>query len=421
MEERAAHLRLRIPSDDGESLIMSKSHSAVDAAAGYYYQGLYALTLLLREADDAATVAVESVDDVVLEGATKTLLQLKHSLGASPPSLTVKSRALWKTLKVWIDVGDDQAKLVLVCCGAIGSKSALDVLTNPPGSRDTNRLLKELVAEAKRVRSERKAAKSKKKSLPHPERVGGTEAFLGLSPAKRKELISRVSVAPRTDNVTKLRSSVEDFFRLLVPGEVLGDFVDEIIKWWDYRVCRALIREMPESISRRELFVEQMSILKKLQGPALSETYSRIQPPDAGAGLSSIMERQIDLVEGGKSRKERAAIARWKARNQRNEWLDRDLSLQAAFVEFDEKLEQRWRERFDPLRDDLAGDDSAICITEGRKLLDWSHLNARHEVDAPGGKLTADYLVSGTYQQLSEELRVGWHRDWKEMMEGEDE
>ena len=70
---------------------MPASHSAIDAAVGYYYQGVYALLILLQAGDDAE-VLLEEADDVVLEGTQKTLHQLKHSLGADPRPLSVKCR-----------------------------------------------------------------------------------------------------------------------------------------------------------------------------------------------------------------------------------------------------------------------------------------------------------------------------------------
>lgn len=107
----------------------TNQHSAVDSALGYYYQGMFALVVLL-DAEDGTQVSIETEDDVYLEGRKKTLHQLKHSLAAST-SLTVQSEALWKTLRIWSNHKlDSDTVFVLVTCSSIAQGSSLSVLMN---------------------------------------------------------------------------------------------------------------------------------------------------------------------------------------------------------------------------------------------------------------------------------------------------
>lgn len=100
------------------------AHAAEGSALSFLYQSFYALrTLVLLTTDDAA-VSVERLDDVELKADSQTLLfQLKHSISAKPPAITLKSRPLWRTMKVWIDALPAltlaEAKLHLVAVGAI--------------------------------------------------------------------------------------------------------------------------------------------------------------------------------------------------------------------------------------------------------------------------------------------------------------
>jgi hypothetical protein len=72
-------------------------HSAADSALGFYYQTFFALLTLLNQTADDAAVAVERLDDVEIKADGHLLLyQLKHSISATPPDITLKSRALWK-------------------------------------------------------------------------------------------------------------------------------------------------------------------------------------------------------------------------------------------------------------------------------------------------------------------------------------
>lgn len=83
----------------------STDHSAAGAALGFWYQSLYALLLLAGQSTDDAAVGIEQLDDIELTADGRTLLyQLKHSIGLAPPPVSVKSRSLWRTVKVWKDV-----------------------------------------------------------------------------------------------------------------------------------------------------------------------------------------------------------------------------------------------------------------------------------------------------------------------------
>jgi hypothetical protein len=83
----------------------SVAHSAEAAALGFYYQAFFALLTLMGQETDNAAVGIEQLDDVDLKVDGHNLLyQLKHSISNAPPPITLKSKALWKTVKVWVDI-----------------------------------------------------------------------------------------------------------------------------------------------------------------------------------------------------------------------------------------------------------------------------------------------------------------------------
>jgi hypothetical protein len=124
----------------------------------------------LLKADDNEAVSVEAADDVVLNGVSETLYQLKHSTGR-PPSLTLASTALWKTLAIWSASTDLDRQYVLVSCAKIPLADPIHVLTDPTSDRKP--VLGSLVAEAERVLEDINLAKAEKKSVPHSSRESG--------------------------------------------------------------------------------------------------------------------------------------------------------------------------------------------------------------------------------------------------------
>lgn len=108
-------------------------HSAEASALGFYFQSIFGLSALVGLADDAGAVAIERGDDVELKANNETLyIQLKHSMSEKPPAITLASRALWRTLKVWIDLlpmlSLAETRFHLVTVGEIAAGSQLNAL-----------------------------------------------------------------------------------------------------------------------------------------------------------------------------------------------------------------------------------------------------------------------------------------------------
>lgn len=394
-------------------------HSAVDSALGYYYQGRYALLVLLR-AGDAGAVIIEGDDDIVLEGTERKLFQLKHSRDNTPAPLSLASVQFWKTLKVWIDSQDTSSALVLVTCADFKADDPLMNLGFANCSRELNAVLAAVTMEGERVCRERVHALATGSRGRHDDRIAAVEAFLDLERDQRAQLLRRINIFTCSPVVTDLGREVSAFYSGWISPEIRGAFVNKLLEWWDSRVCRSLTGELPRLISRQEVYAQQQTIRNGLDGTELPDEFSDRSPNDLSAGLGRKMERQIDYVDGGPRRKHEAALARWRARSQRNAWLDQDLSLAPRLTQFDNQLIARWRERFDPMSDDLAEATTVEVNRRGRDLLDWSRLQARQEITLPRASAQADYLVPGSYQELADGELVGWHRDWEELLKSEE-
>jgi hypothetical protein len=129
-----------------------------------------------------------------------------------------------------------------------------------------------------------------------------------------------------------------------------------------------------------------------------------------------MMEQQIRLVDGGVARLMRAARARWRARNQRERWIADDAAMAAVIYEYDQHLLEEWEDKFGPMCDDCAILGSDEHKKAGLTLLDWAHSHAPLELRPIEEGWESNYLVQGSYQQLAEELTVGWHPKYRELL-----
>ena len=140
-------------------------------------------------------------------------------------------------------------------------------------------------------------------------------------------------------------------------------------------------------------------------------------PPSIAAVTGRVMEKQIELVKGGSQRLNREFVARWRARNQRDEWLEDDLAAAAELDKFDQSLIEIWGDRFGPMKDDCAGLAEDECSRHGLVLLDWSHLEAHKALPPIRPLWPHAYLVQGSLQQLAEQIKVGWHPNYDALLD----
>lgn len=397
--------------------VAKTSHAATDSAIGYYHQGLYALVVLL-DAGDGARVSVETADDVTLEDGGSHLHQLKHSLDPSS-SFTIKTDGLWKTVKAWCDrtPAADEI-LVLATCAPLPDGSDLAELTRPGVARSVA-LLKSFDDEASRVRTERDAPLPPGKEKPYAKRAPGCEAWLGLTRENRQSLLDKMLLVP--SSFTAANVPVEVAKRLkCVLADVRARLVERLIEWWDRQVVLSLLEKRQRWLSKTELLahIEQLIIEHSSRG--LPDDVAGQLPPDINAEMTGKMVRQIELVAGGPARIRRAAVARWRVRTQRERWLLDDFSIAAELDQFDGSLVERWQDRFEPMQYDCRCADETVCSKRGLEILDWSHQTAHTEVPPIRPLFTAEFLVQGTYQQLADEERVGWHPNYQTLLAAPD-
>ncbi len=390
-----------------------KSHAAEGSALGFWYQALYALLTLVTLATDDAAVGIEQLDDVELKADGQRLLfQLKHSISATPAAITVRSRSLWRTMKVWIDALPSltlaETTLHLVAVGDIPADSPLDVLT---GDGDRADLVAAMTAEAERVRAARDAAtKAKKAKLPYADRVDGCSAFLALTEAERLNLLRRAVIRPDSPTVAEVEAEVAKHFQFVLPDH-RAVLAKRLVEWWDRQVVYSLCGERERVITRAELQSQIMTIVADLDQEKLVPDFETVDPPEEYQP-DGMLARQIELVKGKPFDHGRAIREEWKAREQRGRWLASNPAMATKIAAYDQVLREHWSDRHVEMVDACAPLEAEGKCGAGLELLRWTHKDAPTTVRPIAEGWAADYYIRGSYQVLAINLRVGWHPDY---------
>jgi hypothetical protein len=391
--------------------MLNNIHSAQAPMLGYRFQPLYSLLVLWEDSeDDFDIVSVESEDDVVLKGKDTKLYQLKHSTGKSG-SLTVKNDGFWKTIRIWSQYADSSNhKLFFVTSDSVSPDNKFNKLVN--GTSDRKDIVSLMVDEANLVLTARKKAIANKlKKIPYENKYQGCEAFLQLNTQQQLKLVEKITIRPNNFNIFQILNQVTNLLSQMVIQKLRPLIAQRLLEWWDNRILNSI-----SGIKKTELLFQLQSLIGQFQDKNLPDDFSKLTPTSINSELGGFMEKQIDLVNGGNSRKKKAAIARWRARNQREKWIKEDILNAIELEDYDSMLIESWADRHEPMKDDLEGQSEDLCKKKGLELLDWIHDNSYVYINPIRSEWISHFLIQGSFQQLSEELKVGWHPKYDEKL-----
>jgi hypothetical protein len=404
-----------------ENLI--ETHAAEAAALGFWYQAFYALLTLVAQTADDAAVGIEQLDDVELTADGQRLLyQLKHSISAIPSPITLKSRALWRTVKVWVDILPSlslaDTKFHLVTVSSIAGDSPLQALTDVDADRTD--LVAAMTKEAERVLKARADAAEAKKTPPYGDRVDGCHAFLGLTETQRLNLLRRTVIQPKSPTVSEVENLITSHSSLkILPVEQRAAVAKGLIEWWDRQVVYSLCGMRERVVSRAELQHQISTIVSEIEQGKLVAELETVSPPE-DYQPDGMLARQITLVHGSRSDLAKATREEWKAREQRSRWVNGNPGMAAKVNDYDIVLEEHWKDRHSVIVEECgeAADDKKCA--SGLNILRWTHNDAPAVVRPIAESWNVPYYVRGSYQVLAINLKVGWHPDYMALLGGEE-
>ena len=390
-------------------------HSAAQSAAGYMYQARLALLEALRYAyrDSGIEIAVEKLDDVSFEknGSALELLQTKHHLKKSG-DLTDSSVDLWKTLRVWAEMSKADPSLLgrtrfaLVTTAQAPTGSAASYLRPADaGNRDP--------AKAEAILLEAGDA-SKNTAL-----AKAITAFTVLTPEMRNALVTAIEIIDRAPLIADMESLIEERLRMIAPSGKAAFAREQLEGWWWPYICATLQTETPGTISVLEVEQKLDDIRDSLKRDALPFDMADVDPPQEELDDLDEMRfvRQLLSIGIGANRLQYAKRDFYRASTQRSHWARQNLLFDNEVGRFDRVLIEEWQPRFAQMCDGLAeGCQEAALREAGHNLYSWVETDARF----PLRTIVSQFLNVGSYHILADDLRVGWHRDYKTVCEDPD-
>lgn len=386
-------------------------HKATEQMLGYLYQIRYALALLLKNDNPDYQISIEKFDDVAFDkdGHPIQLIQLKHHI-KEKGNLTDSSADLWRTIKVWIDCLSqhpellDSTEFLIITTAVAPENSAAWYMKQE--TQDVDIAYKKLNDVC--TQSENKDHKKFYK------------AFLDADQMMVKRLIEHICVIDGASNIVDVEKTYRKEIRYCCIPKYENLICERLEGWWYRKAIDALCSDAPVFASQNQVRSFIVSV---------SQEYSDENLPidvffdDEGLEEGSLGENekifyeQLKLICLGSHRMQTALRDYYRAFKQRASWVRNDLLYVNELEGYERRLIDEWKHSFAEMQDDL---DELKSVTEtekaraGRKLL--SEIEKRDIRIRP--KCQEAFVMRGSYQILANDLKVGWHVDFLERLNG---
>lgn len=383
-------------------------YSAASSALGYFYQCRYALLEALRRLPegDLVCIGIETLDDVVFEteGSAVDVLQTKHHINAHA-SLADASPDLWKTLRIWMEGQNNgtipqDAQFFLITTALCGDGTAAAYLR--PDGRNEKMALMHLATTASTSTSETNAP--------------AYQAFSSLNFDARVHLIKAVTVLDSSPLIGQLDERLRQAVFFAVERRFLDSYLQRLEGWWYRRVLRHLLDNNAGPILGEELEAEASRIRAQFKEESLPVDDDIMRATvDASGYLDRPFVEQLNLIGVNQSRVLHAIRNYYRAFEQRSRWMREDLLYVGELDRYEDRLTEEWDLLFQQMRDELGDDAAEEAKTHAAlDLYKWVETGTHHLIRPA---VTEPAIARGTYQMLADDLRVGWHLEFRDRLQ----
>ncbi len=272
-------------------------------------------------------------------------------------------------------------------------KSALALLCTDEVARDTKSALTKL--------------KHIAQSSTNKDTKGDRDLFLALDADAQLAFLQSIRVADNSPNLGALTAEIEASLYYACERDQVAELRQELEGWWLEITSVALAIGQGPIVPLTELDARIAFLREKYKSSSL-----HIDTADAQDNYDHLngylFVEQIRSVNAGEARIKNAQRSFLRASAQRSKWLRSSKIDPAELRRYDDDLQDRWETRFAILSDELmahSGEDEKCKA--GRALLGWAET-----LETPLKGASAQFLTSGSFHALANDVRVGWHPEY---------
>lgn len=391
---------------------IGKNTHTPDKLYSFVLQTRHLLYELLDMNDDEAIVSTELFDDVAVQNNDGILaIQLKSSQSHNNP---ISDRAIdfWKTMYNWmiyceentLDINKTEFKLVI---NSLEEKQYGDISKSFDEAANKDEALKAIEkAKQELFYTGKNIAEGYKMYIEH----FFDEDKLELA----KEIISRFSITVFNKNYDE---TLEKKFRNKVLCDEYYDILYEEIQGWIHEKINGQLKLGKPAFIKYGDFKRKLS--EQLKMYRHSKIFGAISVKNTEEQCEDELNRrdnyikQLEIINAKYDDKISAVDSFLRQSIDKTEWAKRGLFTSKSFDEYENNLMRKWdliNKRGEIIHHNLLKDEVGRTIYYECIMLD---------IELQGNKLPS-YFTQGYYNNLANEMKLGWHPDYREILE-EDE
>lgn len=398
-------------------MLMTSKANEFDATAsmlGYLYQARYALFLSLQKIrevqdPDECFVSIEKLDDIAFEtgGNPADILQTKYH--GTEGNLTDRSADLWKTIRVWAEG---------ITKGSLDPATTNFTLITTQSAPDTGLVAALQPASFRDIKTARDFLDGIAAETSNATNLPAYAAYNALLDWQKDQLIGSINILCRSASILDVAELIKKELRTTAEKRHIDAFSTRLEGEWFKRFISAMSSSDEKEVCLGEVVAIIDDLRSQFSLTNLTADYADAEPEDIDVDDDDRnFVEQLRLVGIPNQAFRFAIINYYRACEQRSRWSRDGLVKPGELKSYLKRLEEEWLNHSSLILPDVDTSNVEQCRKSGRdvygKCQNEGALAIRRDFNHP-------YVARGSYHTLADELKIGWHPNYKSLLLKED-
>ena len=245
----------------------------------------------------------------------------------------------------------------------------------------------------------------------------GYEAFRKLTEEQQKKLLENIKVIDASLSIEQTLAAIKKGLILSAPPNKIDSFLERLEGWW-FQQCIEMLCDKKDSVQFRELHQKITDIRETFQQDNLPDDFANpinMNENELSEYEERLFVRQLKLIAIRNAALRNAISDFRRAYDQRSKWLRENLTNIDEYEQYDNRLQDYWNKIFSIVSDECEGLSDKDLEKIGRDF----YTNYFVKTVPPykiRDKFQSEYLTRGSCHILSDEIKIGWHPNYKKLL-----
>jgi hypothetical protein len=249
--------------------------------------------------------------------------------------------------------------------------------------------------------------------------INAYSEYLKLNHEQKKALIKNIVVVDSECDIDEITLKLRAELAFSSPPNQIENF-QEILEGWWFQISIDHILGNKDCITFQELQYKVSDIRDSFSLDNLPNHFGiqlEISDQEAKDLKDKTYLKQLEIITINiSSNTAKRAISDFRrAFEQRSKWLRLELLSPDEQTKYDNRLYDHWKNLFDILQDECEDEELEKVREIGKKFYLNSFMKNCPQIRIRE-KFNEDYLTRGSFQILSDNMRIGWHPNYKDLL-----